>query len=96
MFAVCPLLGPGGLAEVIIEALSLDVPVVSTDCPSGPREILHGGQVGRLVPVGDAGAFAGAMGASLAGPRIPLPPEILRPYMLDYVVDRYCQLIGNP
>jgi len=42
-----------GLGRVIVEALALECPVVSTDCPSGPREIL-GNEFGVLVPTGDA------------------------------------------
>ena len=41
--------GPG---HVLIEALATGVPVVSTDCPYGPRETLSNGKVGPLVPVG--------------------------------------------
>jgi glycosyltransferase involved in cell wall biosynthesis len=54
-----------GLPTVLVEALSVECPVVSTDCPSGPREILADGEFGRLVPVGDSDAFAVALAATL-------------------------------
>ncbi|KUJ00427.1 glycosyltransferase [Vibrio sp. MEBiC08052] len=50
-----------GFGNVIVEALAFDVPVVSTDCRSGPAEILQNGQFGRLVSVGDSTALAKAM-----------------------------------
>lgn len=57
-----------GLGNVIIEALALGTPVVATDCPNGPREILVDGDGGKLVPVGDAQAMRDALAATLDDP----------------------------
>lgn len=54
-----------GLPTVLIEALACGCPVVSTDCPSGPAEILEQGRYGPLVPVGDDAALADGMQAVL-------------------------------
>lgn len=54
-----------GMPNVILEALAFGLPVVSTDCSSGPREILTDERLGRLVPVGDPPAMAQAIGLAL-------------------------------
>lgn len=57
-----------GLPGVLIEAMACGCPVVSTDCESGPREILDNGSLGPLVPVGDAPALADAIADVLDSP----------------------------
>jgi glycosyltransferase involved in cell wall biosynthesis len=50
-----------GLSGVLIEAMALGTPVISTNCPSGPDEILEGGRWGTLVEPGDPGQMAEAI-----------------------------------
>jgi len=58
-----------GLPTVLIEALACGCQVVSTDCPSGPREILDNGRYGTLVPMNDERAMAEAIKQTLDAPR---------------------------
>lgn len=54
-----------GLPTALVEALAAGVPVVATNCPSGPEEILEGGKWGMLIPMNDADAMARAILASI-------------------------------
>lgn len=78
-----------GLPGVLIEALYCGAPLISTDCPSGPREILAGGKYGQLVPVGDDIALARAIEVSLADERKSAPSQSWQPFEMDTVVDKY-------
>ena len=83
-----------GLANVVIEALACGCPVVSTDCPSGPAEILAGGTYGTLVPVGDDAALAHAICDTLDDP----PPrerliERAQFFSADRAVEQYERLL---
>jgi len=82
-----------GLPSVLIEALFCEVPVVATDCLSGPREILEGGRYGALVPVGYEEALAAAIETALAGELTPPPAESWEPYEQETVVRRYLEVL---
>jgi glycosyltransferase involved in cell wall biosynthesis len=84
-----------GSPNVLTEAMALGVPVVSTDCPSGPNEILDQGRIAPLVPVGDHQALAEAMLQVLDSPP---KREQLRNAVTDYRAEisasNYLKLIG--
>jgi glycosyltransferase involved in cell wall biosynthesis len=70
-----------GSPNVLVEAMACGVPVVATDCPSGPARILRGGLLGPLVPVGDAERLASAICSTLAEP---VPAATLIDAVSDY------------
>jgi glycosyltransferase involved in cell wall biosynthesis len=82
-----------GLPGVLIEALYCGTPLVATDCPSGPREILADGRYGTLVPVGDQDAMVQAILDSLNGNGKPTPLESWQPFTLDEAVNQYLEVM---
>lgn len=73
-----------GSPNALTEALAVGVPVVATDCPNGPNEILEGGRYGLLVPVADDAALAQAMAQTLDNP---LPRAVLQRAAARYTVE---------
>ena len=84
-----------GLPNVLIEAMMCGCTPVSTDCPTGPREVLQNGKYGYLVPVGDPVAMAAAVEQALCHP-IPrnLLAEAILPFREGAVIERHFEVLG--
>jgi glycosyltransferase involved in cell wall biosynthesis len=78
-----------GFGNVIVEALSLGIPVVATHCPGGPKEILDGGRYGSLVSVGDTDKLAQAIECTLKNP---IESQILKKRAKYFSVDRIASI----
>lgn len=83
-----------GLPTVLIEAMAAGTPVVSTNCESGPAEILDNGKYGELVPVGDSQAIAEAISRILSGNSQPVEPAWLNQFTLETVTQQYLDVLG--
>jgi len=82
-----------GLPTVLIEALACGCPIVSTDCPDGPAEILENGKHGMLVPVGDPDALARAITQKLdSGTDVDGVKGRAADFAVDAVAGRYLRL----
>jgi glycosyltransferase involved in cell wall biosynthesis len=84
-----------GSPNVLTEALALGTPVVSTDCPSGPRELLDAGRYGELVAMGDIEPMAGAIRRVLDGVTPPGPAsQAVRDYTVEASTRGYLAALG--
>ena len=83
-----------GFGNVLVEALACGATVVSTDCHSGPSEILENNKYGLLVPVGDPEALAEAIERSLVQP-FPAKQGIARArdFSVEKAVAQYIKIL---
>ncbi|AFY34776.1 glycosyltransferase [Calothrix sp. PCC 7507] len=85
-----------GFGNVLVEALAVGTPVVSTNCESGPAEILANGNYGDLTPVGDSQAMAEAILNVLAGNIKKVDSSWLNQFTLATCAAQYLQVLGIP
>jgi glycosyltransferase involved in cell wall biosynthesis len=81
-----------GFGNALVEAMALGTPVISTDCPSGPAEILDQGRWGKLVPMKSPDALAEAILQTLANPG-PDGRERAKDFSVDRIVEQYLALL---
>lgn len=85
-----------GFGNVLVEALAVGTPVVSTNCDSGPSEILADGKYGFLTPVGDTEAMAEAILSVLSGNAKKVDSSWLSQFSLPACTDQYLDVLGIP
>lgn len=83
-----------GFGNVLVEAMALGTPVVSTNCESGPAEILRGGEYGHLTRVGDSDAMASAILKVLSGDVKPVDSDWMGQFGLENATQQYLKVLG--
>jgi glycosyltransferase involved in cell wall biosynthesis len=83
-----------GLPNALIQAMALGRPVVATDCPSGPKEILENGRYGKLIPMSNLEAMAKALSQVLSEPHKAMSNDWIRRYEAEAVISQYLEFMG--
>jgi len=82
-----------GLPTVLVEALYCGTPLIATDCPSGPREILKNGLYGKLVPVDNVESLGQAILSTLDGETVSIAPSSWQAFEINTVIGQYIQVL---
>jgi glycosyltransferase involved in cell wall biosynthesis len=86
-----------GLPNVLVEAMMCGLTPVSTDCPTGPREVLQDGKFGYLVPVSNPTALAAGIEMALNHPISKrLLDQAIRPFEESEVIRKHFEVLGLP
>lgn len=84
-----------GMPNVLVEAMMCGCTPVSTNCPTGPRELLNNGQIGYLVPMADIHSMAEAI---LNAVNFPVSTKVLEQAVLPFeenaVLNRHFEVLG--
>lgn len=83
-----------GMPNILLEAMACGCRIVSTDCDSGPRELLRNGEYGILVPVSDAEALSRAMAQGLEGNISVAPPSWIDNFATERIVSQYIEALN--
>jgi glycosyltransferase involved in cell wall biosynthesis len=81
-----------GLPTVLVEAMACRVPVISTDCPSGPHEILKNGEYGKIIPVGNVEALTTAIIDVLDGNYSIPPDKSWENFTVEKTIEKYMEI----
>jgi glycosyltransferase involved in cell wall biosynthesis len=82
--------------NVLVEAMACNCPVVATNCPGGPAELIDYGKSGHLAPVGDENSMAAAIIDVLAGNGRRPPRAWLEQFDLSVILQQYLELLNTP